>query len=86
MQEYTVTFPCKPGTKVCVLTDTDYKPTILVAVVEKVSATEKGLYMKLSHNKMYETSVKAIGKYVFFDPEEAKRAKEEAITKLRGGR
>ena len=50
---------------------------IIETAVEKIVIKKNGIYLKLSCNAMYETSCKSIGKTVFFDREEAKKALKE---------
>ena len=47
---------------------------IIETIVEKIVLKEKGLYLKLECNAMYETSCNSIGKTVFFDPKEAEKS------------
>lgn len=50
---------------------------IIETAVEKIVIKKNGIYLKLSCNAMYETSCRSIGKTVFFDREEAKKALKE---------
>lgn len=50
---------------------------IIKTTIEKIVLKEKGLYLKLSCNSLYETSCRSIGKTVFFTYEEAEQALKE---------
>lgn len=69
--------PLEIGQKVWFLRYPKTKDAKLVlATVEKISFTAKGGRMKLSVNKIYETSFRSIGKTVFLNREEAIKALE----------
>ncbi len=65
--------PCKVG-DICWLIANN---GIIKTAVEKIVAKEKGLYLKLSCNSLYETTCRSIGKNVFFTYGEAEKALKE---------
>lgn len=72
-----VELPCKVG-DVMYEVFKNHKPRIQQTKIEKVIITNKGVRLKLERNSVYETSVSALGKTLFFTQEEAeKKLKEE---------
>lgn len=69
-----VVLPCKVWDTVWFIRP--HENEAVETVVEKMVAKGNGLYMKLSCNKMYETSCNSIGKTVFLTREEAEAALE----------
>ena len=69
-----VELPCKVGQTVWFIRD----EKIIETKVEKIVLKNKGVYLKLGCNAMYETSCNSIGKTLFL-------TKEEAEQKLKGG-
>lgn len=69
-----VELPCEVGQTVWFIRD----EKIIETKVEKIVLKNKGVYLKLGCNAMYETSCNSIGKTVFL-------TKEEAEQKLKGG-
>ena len=69
-----VHLPCKVGTRVFFLRD---KNNIIETSVEKIIFKDRGCYIKLKCNAVYETSCQSIGKTVFFTREFAEKALEE---------
>lgn len=69
-----VVLPCKVGDTVWFIRPLDSKREITETTVEKIVAKEKGLYVKLACNAMYETSCNSIGKTVFLTQEDAEAA------------
>lgn len=53
------------------------KTEVIATAVEKIILKHGGLYIKLCHNSMYETTCRSIGKTVFLTREDAERALEE---------
>lgn len=68
-----VHIPCKVG-EFCWFIRNN---TIIKAPIEKIVLKEKGLYLKLSCNSLYETTCRSIGKTVFFTYEEAEKVLKE---------
>lgn len=66
--------PCKVGQTIWFIRD----EKIIETKVEKIVLKNKGVYLKLGCNAMYETSCNSIGKTVFL-------TREEAEQKLKGG-
>lgn len=62
--------PCKVG-DICWFIRSN---KIIKTTIEKIVLKEKGLYLKLSCNSVYETTCRSIGKTVFFTYEEAEKA------------
>lgn len=73
-----VRLPCKVGDTVWFISPLASKKEITETIVEKIVVKEKGVYMKLACNVLYETSCKSIGKTVFFTHEAAEKALEDA--------
>ena len=69
-----IVLPCKVGETVWFIRD----EKTIETKVEKIVLKNKGVYLKLGCNAMYETSCNSIGKTVFL-------TKEEAEQKLKGG-
>lgn len=69
--------PCKVEDTVYELFMYPYPPFIQESIIEKIIVTPKGLKVKLSRNKMYETAVSSIGKTIFLTREEAEKALKE---------
>ena len=65
--------PCKVG-DICWFIRNN---KIIKTTVEKIVLKEKGLYLKLSCNSVYETTCRSIGKTVFFTYEEAEKVLKE---------
>jgi hypothetical protein len=72
-----VNLPCK-------VEDTAYEifihhrpPFIQESTIEKIIIKPKGLWIKLSRNTMYETSISSLGKTIFLTREEAEKALAE---------
>ena len=61
--------PCKVG-DICWFIRSN---KIIKTTIEKIVLKEKGLYLKLSCNSLYETTCRSIGKTVFFTYEEAEK-------------
>lgn len=72
-----VRLPCKLGDTVWFIRPLTSKKEITETIVEKIVVKEKGIYMKLACNALYETSCKSIGKTVFLTREAAEKALEE---------
>lgn len=70
-----VVLPCKVGETVYFLRGAN-KPELIETIIEKIVVKNKGYYMKLACNSMYETSCNSIGKTVFY-------SKEEALAKMK---
>ena len=73
-----IKLPCKVGDMVFEIIKISHREEIAESVVEKVVLTKTGFRIKLSRNKMYETSCRSIGKTVFLTREEAEKALEES--------
>ena len=71
--------PCKVGQTVWFIRN----KKIIETEVEKIVLKNKGLYLKLGCNAMYETSCNSIGKTVFLTPEEAEKAQKGGAEKCR---
>lgn len=67
-----IRLPCKIG-DICWFIRSN---KIIKTTVEKIILKEKGLYLKLSCNSVYETTCRSIGKTVFFTYEEAEKAQK----------
>lgn len=67
-----IRLPCKIG-DICWFVRNN---EIIKTTIEKIVLKEKGLYLKLSCNSVYETTCRSIGKTVFFTCEEAEKALE----------
>lgn len=65
--------PCKVGQTVWFIRN----GKIIETEVEKIVLKNKGLYLKLGCNAMYETSCNSIGKTVFLTREEAEKSLAE---------
>ena len=65
--------PCKVGQTVWFIRN---KTEIIATCVEKIILKHGGLYIKLSHNSLYETTCRSIGKTVFLSREDAEKALE----------
>lgn len=72
-----VELPCKVGDVVYEVFKNHKPPCIQQTKIEKVIVTNKGLRLKLERNSVYETSVSALGKTLFFTQDEAKKMLEE---------
>lgn len=72
-----VELPCKVGDVVYEVFKNHKPPCIQQTKIEKVIVTNKGLRLKLERNSVYETSVSALGKTLFFTQEEAEKMLEE---------
>lgn len=72
-----IKLPCKVGGTVFEIIKISHREEIAESVVEKVVLTKTGFRIKLSRNKMYETSCRSIGKTVFLTREEAEKALEQ---------
>lgn len=70
--------PCKVGVTVHEVFKNHRPPFIQQTKIEKIIITEKGLRLKLERNSVYETSITACGKTLFFTKEAAENAVEEA--------
>ena len=75
-----IKLPCKVGDKVYFIREPQWKPIIEETQIEKVVVRKTGMFIKMTCNKIYETSVKAIGKNIFFSREKA----EAALEKMKG--
>ncbi len=73
-----VFLPCKVGVTVHEVFKNHRPPIIQQTKIEKIIITEKGLRLKLERNSVYETSITACGKTLFFTKEAAENAVEEA--------
>lgn len=71
-----IELPCKVGDTLWVIISEEFVDKV---TVEKVVLREKGIYMKLSCNAMYETSCNSIGKTVFLTKEEAEQKLKEGV-------
>lgn len=60
--------PCKVGQTVWFIRN---KTEVIATAVEKIILKHGGLYLKLCHNSMYETTCRSISKTVFLTKEEA---------------
>ena len=69
--------PCKVGDTVWFVRPLDSKKEITETTIEKMVVKERGVYMKLACNAMYETSCNSIGKTVFLTRELAEEALNE---------
>ena len=65
--------PCKVGDSCWFIRNNK----IIKTTIEKIVLKEKGLYLKLSCNSLYETTCISIGKTVFFTYEEAEKVLKE---------
>lgn len=72
-----VELPCKVGDVMYEVFKNHKPPCIQQTKVEKVIVTNKGVRLKLERNSVYETSVSALGKTLFFTQEEAEKMLEE---------
>lgn len=72
-----VELPCKVGDTVFEVSAQHLPPFIQESTVEKIIITSKGLRIKLSRNSVYETSISALGKSIFFTREKADKALNE---------
>ena len=72
-----VHLPCKVGDTIYEVFMNHLPPFIQETTIEKIIITSKGLRIKLSRNSVYETSISALGKTIFFTREEAEKALEE---------
>ena len=75
-----IKLPCKVGDKVYFIRDAKWKPIIEETQIEKVGVRKSGMFIKMTCNKIYETSVSAIRKNIFATREEA----EAALEKMKG--
>lgn len=72
-----VELPCKVGDVMYEVFKNHKPPCIQQTKVEKVIVTNKGVRLKLERNSVYETSVSALGKTLFFTQEEAEKMLDE---------
>ena len=70
-----VALPCKVGETVYFLRGAN-KPKLIETTIKKIVVKDKGYYIQLACNSMYETSCNSIGKTVFY-------SKEEALAKMK---
>lgn len=73
-----VFLPCKVSVTVYEVFKNHRPPFIQQTKIEKIIITEKGFRLKLERNSVYETSITACGKTLFFTKEAAENAVEEA--------
>ena len=73
-KEQIIVPPCKVGQTVWFIRN---KTEIIATAVEKIISKHGGLYLKLCHNSMYETTCRSIGKTVFLTKEEAEQKLKE---------
>ncbi len=66
--------PCKVGQTVWFIRN---KTEVIATCIEKIILKHGGLYIKLCHNSMYETTCRSIGKTVFLTKEEAEEKLKE---------
>lgn len=71
-----IELPCKVG-DVMYEVFKNHKLRIQQTKIEKVIITNKGVRLKLERNSVYETSVSALGKTLFFTQEEAEKKSKE---------
>ena len=63
---------CMPDTPVWFIKVSGSKPELIETHIEKlIFKTKGGVYIKLACNAMYETSIKSVGKTVFFNEADA---------------
>ena len=63
---------CMPDTPVWFIKVSGSKPELIETYIEKlIFKTKGGVYIKLACNAMYETSIKSVGKTVFFNEADA---------------
>ena len=72
--------PCNVGYTVWFIRKSYGIPELIETKIEKIGIMQRGMYIKLYCNAMYETSCNSIGKTVFLTREEA----EQALEKMKG--
>lgn len=73
---------CMPDTPVWFIRVSNGTPKLIETYIEKlIFKTAGGIYIKLACNAMYETSIKSVGKTVFFNEADAVKMLENFIKK-----